>query len=167
MESIKHSYPHRDPVTGFEATSPSLFFGSDGVLSVPLPSMTLFTDCHDRSILSIHLDEFMFLNWCIARITHTILDDMENHRFSAAQWRQILAEGDVLLAMTDYEAFYAYLVDCVDHSYHDRNDMLVQLNTHGEAFWNARDVYRLQLQELRQWSNLVLEADDTMNIHGF
>jgi hypothetical protein len=155
---------HDDEVTGFQAESATLFFGKIGA---DPPYMTLSSDGNRESKLGISVNDFLLLNWCITHAVNDWFDEYGEYHFSHKDWFQILDEAVRLLSFENFDALFDNLVGWNILYDSGDNGMLSNLNYFGAVFWNEREKYRTQINDLREWSSLVLNADDTMDIYGF
>ena len=157
---------HNDPVTGFEAKSPSLFFGRKGADHANTPFMSISSDSSD-SVLHIPVSDFHLLNWCFSKATNEVFDEYGEYHFTYAQWHTILKEAKHILDTPTFDEVFDYVVDWNVRNRSGQNYMLLLMNSSGAEFWNNRDRYRVQLEDVIRWTSLVMNTDDKMNIYGF
>ena len=157
---------HNDPITRYEATSPSIFFGRKGADHTETPFMSLSSSNSD-SALHIAVDDFDLLDWCFAKESNAIFDEYGDYHFSYQQWHNILSEAEKILNIPTFDELFDYLVSWGIPNYIGNNHMLNLMNYRGAAYWKKRDFFRMQLRDLTNWSSLVLGTNDTMNIYGF
>lgn len=154
---------HSDEVTGFEAESPTLFFGEKGAEHAEEPYMTLSPGGHIKSYLHISVPDFLILDWCISLSTGTLFDIFGQYHFNYAEWHRLLDEASRLLAVGRFDALFDELVKRQGKETY----MISKLNSCGASLWKNREMYQTQIEDLRKWSALVLGPDDTMDIYGF
>ena len=152
-----------DEATGFEAKSPTLFFGRKGAEHAKRPYMSLSSSGKDGSCLHISVTDFLILDWCISLAVGDWFDEYGEYHFSYEEWQALLADADRLLSAEDFDALFDELIER-----QGREDfMLYRLNSRGASFWEERGRYKAQIKDVREWSSLVLGPDDTMHIYGF
>lgn len=157
---------HHDSVTGYEAESPSLFFGSKGAAHAKAPFMSLSTESSE-SVLHIPVDQFSLLGWCFAKITNVPFDEYGEYHFTYEQWHNILSEANYILVIPTFDELFDYVVGWNIHNYQGRNYMLMLINCLGAAYWKERNRYRTQLEDITNWTSFVMRPNDKMNICGF
>lgn len=154
---------HNDEFTGFEAESPTLFWGKKGASYVDCPYITLYSGCKANACLYISDEDFLILDWCISLFMRSWFDEYSDYRFSYKEWYDILDEADRLLSIKSFDT----LADEFIARQGKKNYMMWKLNSCGATFWKERNKYTTQIRDIRKWSDLVFAPDDTMNISGF
>ena len=154
---------HNDEVTGFEAKSHMLFFGRKGAEHTEEPYMTLSSSGKDNSCLHISVEDFLILDWCISLAIGSWFDEYGEYHFSHKEWYDLLDEANRLLSVERFDTLFDELVERQGKG----NYMMWKLNSRGAAFWKERDKYRTQIKDIREWSDLVLNSNNTMDIYGF
>lgn len=154
---------HNDEATGFEAESHMLFFGRKGAKHIEEPYMTLSSSGKDNSCLYISVTDFLMLDWCISLTIGSWFDEYGEYHFSHKEWYGLLDEANRLLFIENFDTLFDELIERQGKG----NCMMCKLNSRGAAFWKDRDRYRIQIKDIRGWSDLVLEPNDTMDIYGF
>ena len=157
---------HNDPVTSFEAESASLFFGRKGADHADTPFMSISSDS-SAAVLHIPVDEFDLLGWCFAKATNAFFDEYGEYHFTYEQWHAILDEAKYILNIPTFDELFDYVVGWNIRNRPGQNYMLILMNSSGAEYWNNKDRYRIQLEDVRNWTALVLNPDDKMNIYGF
>lgn len=158
---------HNDEITGFEAQSPTLFFGKVGAKHTDEPYVKLSPSGNHESFINISVDDLLLFDWCITHITGEYFDKYGDYRFSASDWQNILKDAQRLLSFDTFDALFDDAVSWKIFSDGSSNFMLSQLNTRGAMFWEEREKYRIQLSDVCEWTRLVLSDGDVMNIFGF
>lgn len=154
---------HADEITGFEAESHMLFFGWKGAEHTDTPYMTLSSTGNKDSCLHISVTDFLMLDWCFSLTLGTWFDEYGEYHFSHKEWHDLLNEADRILSVDDFDALFDEFIERQGKG----NFMIWKLNSCGVAFWKSRDVYRKQIKDIREWTDLVLGPNDTMDIYGF
>lgn len=157
---------HDDPVTGYEAESSSLFFGRKGADHADTPFMSFSSDS-SASVLHIPVDQFDLLNWCFAKTTHDIFDEYGEYHFTYEQWQSILSEAKYILDIPTFDELFDYVVSWNIRNRPGHNYMLILMNCSGAAYWKKREFYRTQLEDIINWSSVVMNPKDKMNVYGF
>lgn len=157
---------HDDPVTGYEAESPSLFFGRKGADHADTPFMS-FSSERSNSVLHIPVDQFDLMDWCFARITNLPFDEYGEYHFTYGQWQSILSEAEYILSISSFDELFDYSVSWNIRNRPGKNYMLMLMNSRGAEYWKKRDFYRTQLKDIANWTSLVMKPGDKMNIYGF
>lgn len=154
---------HNDEVTGFEAESHMLFFGRKGAEHTETPYMTLSSSGKDNSCIHVYVEDFLILDWSISLAIGGRFDEYGEYHFSHKEWNDLLDEAWRILATDSFDELFDELIDRQGKG----NYMMWKLNSRGVSFWKERDKYRTQIKDIREWSNLVLGPNDTMDIYGF
>ena len=157
---------HIDPETGFEAESPTFFFGSIGSKHAGSPYMTLAPD-EKESSLHISYTDFLLFEWAITWQTKDFFDEYGEYEFNANQWESILKESGIILSYNSFDDLYDYLTGHEIKHHSGANVFRGLLNANGAKFWKYKDKYRIQLNDMREWTKLVLANGETMKIYGF
>lgn len=158
---------HFDETVGFKAESPTLFFGKKGADHTCDPFMTLSSTGNKATSLHISVDDFLLLSWCLTYITGDCFDEYGEYRFTREQWNEILCEAEKILAFESFDDLFDYTVDWKINYCPGNNCMLVNMNCSGADYWEHRDKYRKQIKDIREWSELVLNSGDMMDVYGF
>ena len=103
------------------------------------------------------------LDWCISFAIGSWFDEYGEYHFSHKEWNDLLDEAWRILSADDFDNLFDELIERQGKG----NYMMWKLNTRGASFWKERDKYRTQIRDIREWSNLVLGPNDTMDIYGF
>ena len=157
---------HNDLVTGYEAESPTLFFGRKGSDHADTPFMSISSDSSD-SALHIPVDHFDLLGWCFSKFTNSFFDEYGEYHFTYEQWHSILKEALHILDIPTFDELFDYVVSWNIRNRPGQNYMLILMNSSGTEYWKERERYRVQLKDVINWTSLVLNHDDKMNIYGF
>ena len=134
---------HNDPITGYEAESPSLFFGRKGADHADTPFMSISSDS-SAAVLHIPVDEFDLLGWCFAKATNEFFDEYGEYHFTNEQWHSILKEANHILDIPTFDEVFDYVVGWNIRNRPGQNYMLTLMNSSGAEYWNSRDRYRIQ-----------------------
>lgn len=154
---------HNDEITGFEAESHMLFFGRKGAAYAETPYMTIYSSSKDTSRLHVYVEDFLVLDWSISLAIGSCFNEYGEYHFSHKEWHDLLNEAWRILVVDDFDALFDELIERQGKG----NYMMWKLNSQGAYFWKERDKYRTQIKDIREWSNLVLGFNDTMDIYGF
>ena len=106
---------------------------------------------------------FLFLDWSISLAIGSCFNEYGEYHFSHKEWHDLLNEAWRILVVDDFDALFDELIERQGKG----NYMMWKLNSQGAYFWKERDKYRTQIKDIREWSNLVLGFNDTMDIYGF
>lgn len=158
---------HIDKVSGFESNGSTLFFGSCGADHCDEPFMTL-SPSNSNSRLHISVDDFTLLGWSIGDLFEWF-DEYGHYEYSYLQWTAILDEAEKLLSFTTFDALFDYRtsLEVRAEDKHRGNYYLNEMNYQGRSFWIRREKFQKQLQEMRDWTSLVLKENDSISIYGF
>lgn len=154
---------HNDEATGFEAESHMLFFGWKGADHTHQPYMTLSSSGNKDSCLHISVTDFLMLDWCISLALENWFDEYGEYHFNHKEWYDLLDEACRILSADDFDALFDEFIKRQGEG----NFMIWKLNSRGASFWKERNKYRTQIKDIREWSDLVLGLNDTMDIYGF
>lgn len=103
------------------------------------------------------------LDWCISLAIGNWFDEYGEYHFSYKEWQDLLDEADRLLSVESFDTLFDEFIERQGND----NYMMWKLNSRGASFWKERDKYRTQIKDIREWSDLVLGSNNTMNIYGF
>ncbi len=158
---------HIDTVSGFESNSSTLFFGRCGADHCDEPFMTL-SPSNSNSRLHISVDDFTLLGWSIGDLFEWF-DEYGHYEYSYLQWATILDEAEKLLSFSSFDSLFDYRTNLKVRAEdkHRGNYFLNEMNYQGRSFWIRREKFQKQLQEMRDWTSLVLEDNDSISIYGF
>ncbi len=158
---------HIDKVSGFESYGSTLFFGSCGADHCDEPFMTL-SPSNSNSRLHISVDDFTLLGWSIGDLFEWF-DEYGHYEYSYLQWTAILDEAEKLLSFSSFDSLFDYRtsLEVRAEDEHRGNYFLNEMNYQGRSFWISRKKFQKQLQEMRDWTSLVLEENDSISIYGF
>ena len=96
-------------------------------------------------------------------------DEYGHYKYSYLQWISILDEAEKLLSFSSFDALFDYRTSFEVRA-EDKcrgNYFLNEMNYQGRSFWIEREKYQKQLQEMREWTALVLRENDSISIYGF
>ncbi|MDO4515067.1 MAG: hypothetical protein Q4B72_13675, partial [Lachnospiraceae bacterium] len=82
---------------------------------------------------------------------------------SHKEWYDLLDEAWWILSADEFDTLFDELIVRQGND----NYMMWKLNSCGVSFWKERNQYRTQIKDIREWSDLVLGPNDTMDIYGF
>ena len=158
---------HDDEGIGFKGKSATFFFGKKGSKYCPDPFMTLSTESSE-SRLHIYVDDFILFAWSMGDL-YEWFDEYGEFNYTYNQWQRLLSEAEKLLSFTTFDELFSYRTGINKPNPDDQrgNYFLSELNISGARFWKNRNVYRTQLEEIREWTSIVMKPNDTMSICGF
>ena len=158
---------HIDAVSGFESNGSTLFFGRCGADHCDEPYMTL-SPSNSNSRLHISVDDFTLLGWSIGDLFEWF-DEYGHYEYSYFQWTAILDEAEKLLSFSSFDSLFDYRtsLEVRAEDKHRGNYFLNEMNYQGRSFWISRKKFQKQLQEMRDWTSLVLGENDSISIYGF
>ena len=155
-----------DPDSGFRARTGTFFFGHKGTERVDHPYISL-SPKGKRSMLSIGYFDFDFFKLVLSWQIKEPYVEYDNYEFTADQWREILKKAELILSFDSFDDLFDCLTRTEVYNRYGTNMFLVLLNCGGAKLWKQREKYRTQLQDLKEWTNLVLTDSDSMEIQGF
>ena len=160
-----------DASTGFDAESPSLFFGENSLDYVEDPYITLRPDNREIALYIAYEEDFLLFDWTITCFKRESFDEYGSYKFSFQQWKEIIEIAERIVSFTSFDDLFDYLLGVGStnskRSGEKKNMFLWRLNYMGEYFWNNRKKYIIQLKDMKAWSELALSADGTMGVYGY
>lgn len=162
---------HIDPISKYEAESSTFYFGKIGADHTGEPYMTLVPGSKETT-LNISVADFLLFEWSISLYRNEIFDEYGEYEFSSSEWGEILSVAEKLLSFPTFDMLFEYMKDTNITGYsiiggEKYNVMLNSINCCGARFWKQHRRYEMQLQDMRNWTNHVLEKDEKMTIYGF
>lgn len=157
---------HIDEECGFKSNSGTLFFGNKGAEHVDHPYITLEPE-GKRFSAHITYTDFLLLELAITWLIKEPFDEYEDYDFSADQWEQVLQEADRILSYESFDDLFDYLTDLDAKDHSGGHGFLALLNAYGARFWKRREIYRTQMDDVQNWTKLVMLGSETMKVRGF
>lgn len=156
-----------DLVTGFEAETSTFFFGKKGAEYAKQPYMSL-SSSGSESVLHIAEEDFCLFGWCISDL-YERFDEYGDYEYNFEQWSDLLGEAEKLLSFESFDLLFDYRLSLYRENEDNRrgNYFLGQMNYGGVEFWKNRQKYKQQLDDMKNWTELVLSNTDTLSISGF
>ncbi len=148
---------HIDLTCNFKATSPDIFFGEDGEEEVSVPYLTITPESR-KTKLYISTYDFWLFEWSISITMHKWFDECSAYSYNQKQWRQILDEAEKLLNFSTFDDLFDYMEKTIG---------IDDLNYRGVSFWNNRKKFQEQLDDIREWTKLVLNENEDMKVLGY
>lgn len=150
---------HIDNVVGFEAESSSFHFGEIGAEHTETPYMTLVPSGTD-TVLYIAVDDFALFAWSMTNVLGEPFDEYDDYELSYSQWNDILNETYKIVNFNTFDELFDYMVAASEYG-------LRYMNYAGAKFWEDKDCYLSQYEDMKKWSELTMKPDSKMNIYGF
>lgn len=160
-----------DPLTGFEAVSYSLKFGKLGAEHTETPYISLVPGDKDTK-LHISVEDFILFDWAISTYTSTKFDEYDDYEFSYNQWSKILKIAGEIVSIDNFDDLFEFLtgikitgrgrIDDDRYSF-----MLYSVNCYGADFWKRHYKYETQLNDMIDWTEIVLSTNEKMSLCGF
>lgn len=159
---------HTDEETGFVADSPTVFFGQMGSEHVVPPYISLCPD-NDLSRARMHINygDFFLLDWSISILKKERYQGLENYSFTEGEWLTILDTAEKTISFSTFDKMFDYVVSLNVRGEGDYNIMLGAINSVGPAVWSKKESLRVQIRDIREWSNKVLPVYHKMEVEGF
>lgn len=156
---------HEDQVTGFSASTSTIFFNQKGQEQVGNPHVCFIPEGTD-SVMSIHEDDFTGLAWALSMVMGEQYDIYgEDLELSFHQWNQFLKEAEKILAYTSYRKLYKHLMTLKKKG--SREPVLKwYVDNCGQEYWENREAFRKQINDLKIWSEEILKPDGKMVVMG-
>ena len=160
---------HTDVSTGFISNTSTFFFGERGRKRVEVEYLTLSTE-RSQNALYIWWEDFLPIDYSIIIHTNDWFDIYGEYSFDKQEWDKILETSEKLLSFDTYEELRSYLIGLEIRDGRGKNSTNIlewRFNNDGRRFWNMRGVFTNQLEDMREWSGLVMSEDGHMEIRGF
>ncbi|MBQ9881216.1 MAG: hypothetical protein IJM42_01190 [Synergistes sp.] len=162
---------HTDEITGFEARSPSLFFGETGRRHAAEPYITLSPGEGKTHLYISCCKDFLLLDQSIACLSRESFDRYKKYELSFLQWKKVLDIAEKIVSFTSFDDLFDYLagfgIICKSRCGVENNPFPERLNSNGAELWNDREKYVTQLEDIREWTKLVLSENESMMVYGF
>ncbi|MBR0419987.1 MAG: hypothetical protein IJI66_12560 [Erysipelotrichaceae bacterium] len=162
---------HIDLITRYKAESSTVFFNDKGAEKVGNPYMTLNPEGSDSflCISSEDDDDYDLLGISSAISTGITFDIYDDYEYSYAEWKEILSTAERILNLDTFDEFFALLrnLNTWDQEHWNETNYLFWANSAGPKFWNERDKFRKQLEDVKKWTDLVLQENKKMFVAGF
>lgn len=155
---------HIDEVNGFKPESSTFFFGEVGEAHTNTPFMTLTSE-KNESKLYISEDDFFLFGLAITWVTEEFFDEYGNYEFTANQWSSVLSKAETILSFETFDDLFECLTNINIRA--NQHFILKILNCRGVELWKNREKHLVQLNDMKQWTKIVLSDDDIMNVYGF
>ena len=162
---------HTDESTGFEARSSSLFFGDTGRRHAAEPYITLSPGEGKTHLHIPYGKDFLLLDQSMACLSRESFDRYKKYELSFLQWKEVLDIAEKIVSFTSFDDLFDYLagfgIICKSPCGFGNPPFSERLNSNGADLWNDREKYVIQLEDIREWSKLVLSENESMMVYGF
>jgi len=158
---------HDDDSIGFHPESASLFVGKKGAEYAEQPYMSVGTSGENGHTLFIGVDDFTVLGWCISHFNGECFDEYGDYTINKGDWNNILKEAKALLDFDTFDELFDTTVAWNIRYRNGKNYMLCELNSSGVIYWENREQYKKQINDLTIWTALVLKEAEEIQIYGF
>lgn len=156
---------HIDEESNFEARTGTFYFGRKGAEWVKTPFLTI-GPLHSNSALHIHDEDFLLFDWSIIMQIRDWFDEYANYEFTKAQWDEILSNAEKLLSFENPQSLFEYLLELEIMDWKGTDIFRYRWESQGKEFCQKKELFGKQLADMKLWSRLVLDPDDTMLIYG-
>lgn len=167
---------HEDESIGFVSKSHILFCGPKVNKYGSKRPIKLYPERHEDTFVLIEDRNFLVLQWSLSKFfKHHFYGFM--HHFTKDEWNQILDDAEKILSFDSFDDLFdevvGWNVKMSTFTYppssfelvYEKNYMTDSLNRCGIEIWGKRQMYRNQIQSLREWTNLVLDEKDRMVVY--
>lgn len=157
---------HDDEVINFQSQSSTFYFGEKGRERIDSPYYTVIPE-NEKSRLRIEEDDFSLFTWAISMVNGKsvqIYDDIPD--FDYERWYCVLAEAEKIVSFKTFDELFDYLITLKNEMSGD-SELLHYINYYGAEFWDHLEKYRIQLEDMKEWTKLVLGKDEKMSVLGF
>jgi len=155
-----------DEVTGFESESNGICFGMKGRKWAGSDCLAIVPS-GVNTVMYISQDDFWLFKIGFMCLRKEWFDPYWYYQFDYSEWQELLDTVQTILEYQSFDELFDYLVGLKIYTNHSKqNDLLFKLNGDGALFWNNRNWYQTQLEEMRRWTALTLKENDTMKIIG-
>lgn len=156
---------HEDKVTGFYASTNTLYFNDKGGQVVDNPHIS-FRPEGSKSVLYVCEDDCAGLEWALSMVLGEQYDIYgDDIRLTHEMWNRFLEEAEMLLTFENYEEMCDYLM-MLKNKHCGYPELEYYVNNCGMTFWKNREQHRAQVRDLRVWSALVLQPGADMVVAG-
>ena len=121
--------------------------------------MTLVPSGTD-TVLYIAVDDFALFAWSMTNVLGEPFDEYDDYELSYSQWNDILNETYKIVNFNTFDELFDYMVAASEYG-------LRYMNYAGAKFWEDKDCYLSQYEDMKKWSELTMKPDSKMNIYGF
>ena len=156
-----------DELAGFTTSDTKIFFGDKGAQRVEQTFMT-FHPQHHETVLHICVFDFKPFDLAISCWSNNCFDEFGRYEFSQKEWLKMLEICDNVLGCDSLEELAAYITK-QEFFIGKRGNEAIQSYMRNEAkdLLDNEAEYRKRLENVMEWSRLVLGTDDTMFLYGF
>lgn len=159
---------HGDDSIGFVAKSRSFFFTADNIETYSdIQYMSIYSG---NNSLYISIWEFVLWGLCISDLFEIFEEyNYTGYQYTKLQWQCLLEEAEKLLNFHSFDELFEYRLHLFQKNYQATIDdyrFTREMNWMGVEFWKNRDIYRVQLEDMKKWTSLVLGEMDTIFIRG-
>ncbi len=166
LEPILFNYEdsHLDPVTGYRAKSPNVYFGEKSLIIIDAPYLTITTE-DEKTELYIDENDYLLLGWAISiQINDEFWED-EDYEFSIEEWNGVLDHAQKIIDFKTFDDLFDYLIQFKNKE--GKSRFLWALNNIGKFYWDDRMKYFGQLEDIKEWSKLITKDNTTFKVIGF
>ena len=146
--------------------SGTFYFGEKGRERVAVPYYSIVPE-NRKSILRIAEVDFTLFAWAMSMVKGEaigIYDDIPDYDYEG--WHRVLAEAEKIVSFKNFDELTKYLLT-LKNSISGESELSVYVKNYGEEFWNQLEKYKRQLEEMKQWTELVLGKDEKIRVEGF
>lgn len=124
-----------------------------------------------KTSLNIADFDFVLFKWSITHYLNECFDEYGEYEFSKTQWNAILAEAEKLVSFKSFDALFEYAASFKIYSHRiigggRYSVTLNNMNCCGAEFWKKIDNYKIQLKDMKAWTELVLYDNESMKLYG-
>lgn len=166
LEPILFNYEdsHLDPVTGYRAKSPNVYFGAKSQTIIDVPYLTITTE-DEKAELYIDENDYLLLGWAIEMQINDEFSEYEDYEFSIEEWNGVLDYAQKIIDFKTFDDLFDYLIQFKNKEGESR--FLWALNNIGKFYWDTRMKYFGQLEDIKEWSKLIMKDNTTFKVIGF
>ena len=143
----------------------SIFFAQEGKRVVGYPYYLIFPES-EKSELLIAEEDFTLFGWALSMMVGKQIDVFGPIlKFDYGEWKQVLEKARKMVSFETFDDLFDYLLELKDQN-SGESVLLYYVNNCGADFWKNLQKYKLQLNDIEKWTQLVLDKNEKMIISG-
>lgn len=161
-----------DEKTNFKANSKTIFFGPKLWNKIEEADAAYLGEYYYIKVnnlgLGIPSEEFDLFIFSIVNVIKQSIEynDEDEVEFSCDEWKMMLEEAGKLLSYDSFDDLFEYMVNLniKDKRDKNRNIQLAKLNFCGKEFWDNKEKYKEQLDDVVKWCEIVIKDNDKVKL---
>lgn len=154
---------HYDSKIEFGTNSPTIWVGERAREEIDIPFITILAENND-SMIYVQDTDTQILDIALSSVTGDFIDIYEDYDFSYEQWIEMLEIADKVTSFETLEALKEYLVTFRTE---DNGYMAEYFDKFGNDFWENMKLHQYEVEDLKRWTNIVLEEGKHIYIGGY